>query len=289
MTVPIPMGMEFDSVGVRYKGNSSYRWGAAIQMEGSVLEYYIYAENAEAGIFSPARAEYEYHSLSTYGDVVINEFMASNDLTASDQDGEFNDWIELHNNTREEISLDGYYLSDKSEEPFKWVFPDTSIAAEGYLIVWADKDTLQAGLHSNFKLSASGESILLSDASGALLDQVTYYLQASDISTGRNPNGTGAFMEMLPTFSAENSSIIASQVVHAEIPEFKIYPNPATDQLNIQMEGDQDHQVSLFNLYGQLIHQWQSGSLLSIDISHLSSGVYILSVDNLATAKFIKR
>jgi len=264
-------------------------WGASIHMEGSMIEYYVYAENADAGIFSPERAEYEFHTLSSYGDVVINEFMASNDLTASDQDGEFNDWIELHNRTEHKISLNGYSLSDKLEEPYKWIFPDTSISAGGYLIVWADKDTLQTGLHSNFKLSASGESLVLSDASGVLVDQLSYYLQTSDISTGRIPNGTGIFVAMNPTFSAENNTIIAGQPVNAEIPELRIYPNPAIDQLNIQMEGDRDHQVSLFNLYGQLIHQWQSGSLLSIDISHLSSGVYILRVDNLSTTRFIKR
>lgn len=264
-------------------------WGVSVLMEATSIEYYIYAENAEAGAFSPARAEYEFHTLSTYGDVVINEFMASNDVTASDQDGEFDDWIELYNNTESEIALSGYYLSDKLEVPKKWVFPDTSIAAGGYLIIWADKDTLQTGLHSNFKLSASGESIMLSDASGALMDQLTYYLQSSDISMGRNPNGTGAFVEMNSTFEAENSSIIANIPVDVPIPEFRIYPNPATDMLNIHVEGDQEHRIGMYNLYGQLIRQWEAGSILSLDISNLSPGIYLISVDDLATAKFIKR
>jgi len=264
-------------------------WGATLQLEGTTIEYYIYAENADAGVFSPARAEYEFHTISTFGDVVINEFMASNNQTIADQDGEFDDWIELYNNTESEISLNGFYLSDKLEEPFKWIFPDTSIAAGGYLIIWADKDTLQEGLHCNYKLSASGESIVLSDASGALIDQVTFHLQTTDISRGRNPNGIGVFVSMDPTFSAENSSIIAGSQDQIQLPELLLYPNPASDHLTIVLDGVTDHQVSLYNVFGQLQRQWQMNASQTVDITSLSPGIYFIRVDGMSTGKFIKR
>ncbi len=264
-------------------------WGATLPLEGTSLEYYIYAENEEAGIFSPARAEYEFHTLTTYGDVVINEFMASNDLTASDEEGEFDDWVELYNNTESDISLQGYYLSDNLNVPDKWQFPDTTIKAGGYLIVWTDKDTLQAGLHANFKLSASGEELILSNRDGDLVDQVTFYLQTTDVSTGRDPNGTGIFMAMEATFAAENNSLIAHVEKQILKPELALYPNPANDLLTIEVGGEALHSASLYNIFGQLQRQWQMGGTETIDIRSLSPGIYFINVDGISTAKFIKR
>ena len=75
------------------------------------------------------------------GEVVINEFMASNNSTVSDQDDEFDDWLELHNTTNTAIDLTGYFLSDNPDNLDKYDIPDgTMIPANGYLIVWADED-----------------------------------------------------------------------------------------------------------------------------------------------------
>jgi len=279
----------FDDGAHNDEGSGDGKWGVTISLEGTSLEYYIYAENEDAGIFSPARAEYEFHTLTTYGDVVINEFMASNDLIASDQDGEFDDWIELYNNTEGDISLGGYYLSDKMDEPGKWQFPDTIIKAGGYLMVWADKDTLQSGLHANFKLSASGEDLILSNQDGDLVDQVSFYLQTTDISTGRNPNGTGIFMAMNPTFALENNSIIASVEKQIQKPGLLLYPNPANDLLTIEVGGKALYSASLYNIFGQLQRQWQMGGTETIDIRSLSPGIYFIRLDGISTSKFIKR
>jgi len=89
--------------------------------------------------------------------------MAVNEDAVPDQDGEFDDWIEFFNNGSENINLAGYYLSDDGAEPDKWMFPDTTIFAGDYLVGWADKDEDQEGLHADIKLSASGETIVLSD------------------------------------------------------------------------------------------------------------------------------
>ena len=264
-------------------------WGVTIAVKGTAIEYYIYAENAEAGIFSPVRAEYEIHTLSVSSDIVINELLASNNSTAADQDGEYDDWIELYNNTLSEMSVNGYYLSDKLGEPYKWLFPDTTIAAGGYLIIWADKDTLQQGLHANFKLSASGEDLILSSASKERMDQVSFSIQSTGISFGRYPNGRGIFEFMDPSFAAENIMIIASTQIMKQVPALSLYPNPASHHLTIEIEGNQDHRVSMYNLYGQLVDQWHFGATKTIDISNLSSGIYFINVDGLVSGKFIKR
>ncbi len=145
-------------------------------------------------------------SINASGTVVINEFMADNASTVADQDGEYDDWIELYNTGDYEISLNDYYLSDDSEDLTQWTFPDISIQAGEYLTIWADSDEEQEGLHAGFKLSASGESIFLVDSTLQIIDEVTFGDQASDISTGRYPDGTGSFTTMNPTFSAANDA-----------------------------------------------------------------------------------
>ena len=128
-------------------------YGALLSVGSTDVQYYIYAENNDAVKFSPERAEYEFYTIEVTGDLVINEFMADNDNVVPDPSGEYDDWIELYNNSTRTISLNGYFLSDESGDLTQWAFPDTSIGSNEYLIVWADDDEGQPGLHANFKLS----------------------------------------------------------------------------------------------------------------------------------------
>ena len=98
------------------------------------------------------------------GPLVITEFMADNSTGLADQDLEFHDWIEIHNPTASPVNLDGYSLTDDDALLTKWQFPSTSIPANGYLVVFAsDKDRAFSGqqLHTNFKLSDTGEYLAL--------------------------------------------------------------------------------------------------------------------------------
>lgn len=137
--------------------------------------------------------------------LVINELMPRNTSTVSDNAGEYDDWIELYNNTNEEIDLSGYFLSDNSSNVSMWAFPlGTKIAAKSYLIVWADDDTEQLGLHTNFKLSADGEELILASPEMVPIDKVKFSGQAAEFSYARKPNGTGDFKWGEPTFNSEN-------------------------------------------------------------------------------------
>jgi len=136
--------------------------------------------------------------------------MAVNDSSLADPQGEHDDWIELHNLTSDELDLSGMYLSDKEDNPRKWSFPDgTSIAANGFLIVWADEDGEdQPGLHANFKLSSSGETVLLvdrDDRENLLLDRVDFPPLGSDRSWGRIVDGSGEFGDLDPTPGQANA------------------------------------------------------------------------------------
>ena len=145
--------------------------------------------------------------------VVINELMADNDNTIADPQGDYDDWLELHNRTDSPVMLTGLYLSDKEDNPTKWAFPEnTEIPANGYLIVWLDEDhddeDATEGLHANFKLSKGGEIAMLvgPDAEGnQVLDSITFGEQETDVAFGRLPDGTGDFQVVQATPGAENS------------------------------------------------------------------------------------
>ncbi len=81
------------------------------------------------------------------GDVVINEFMASNGTTIADEDGDFEDWIELHNSGNQPVDLAGWGLSDNPANPFKWQIPEGSVIAPGghFLVFASGKDRIPGG------------------------------------------------------------------------------------------------------------------------------------------------
>ena len=131
--------------------------------------------------------------------LLINEFMASNDLTIADEAGEFEDWLEIYNYGTNSIDVGGMYLSDGDLTVGEfWQIPTTdpaatTIPAGGYLLFWCDKDDAQGILHADFKLSAAGESIGLFDSNENLIDAYTFGTQQTDISFGRQPNGGTAW------------------------------------------------------------------------------------------------
>jgi len=137
--------------------------------------------------------------------IVINELMPKNSLNGSDQDGELDDWIELYNISNQDLDISGYYLTDSKKELTKWKFPEgTILDKNGYLIVWADSDTTQTGLHTNYNLSALGENVVLLTPTLEVIDLVEYPATTVEQSYARMPNGTENFVWGTPTFNSEN-------------------------------------------------------------------------------------
>jgi hypothetical protein len=209
--------------------------------------------------------------------VVINEVMPKNNVTATDEEGKYEDWIELYNNSSAAVDLTGYFLTDDIADPNKWEFPDTSIAANGYLIIWCDEDTLDAGLHANFKLSSGGETVILSNAGGFAVNEATLPELEYSTTYGRYINGLGSFMRMIPTFSAENS-YTALEVAEQPTTSFSIYPNPSSEWVYVVTNESSPVDYQLYDLNGRLIFSGQVSTNTAIDISSLENGVYLIYV-----------
>lgn len=257
-------------------------YGADVTLNGIAMEYYIYAENANAGIFSPARAEHEYHSvnitivLPAVGDIVINELMADNGSTAYDSNGENDDWVELYNHTSSAKDLSGLYLSDDVTNLTKWQIPlGTAINANDVLIFWVDNDSGQSGLHTNFKLSSSGESVILSDGN-TIYDQVDFGQQTTDVSYARCPDG-GTFTFTNPTFDALNNCALGLNEEAAFT--LLVYPNPSHSNFTIQSDINGSYEV--FDLLGrQIVNGSLEGSAVSIDTQDWQTGNYLMRVQD---------
>ena len=129
--------------------------------------------------------------------VRINEWMADNQRFLADPaDGQYEDWFELYNAGVESADLGGYYLTDDLVDKTQFQIPNGYvIPAGGYLLVWADGEPGQNGagvgdLHVNFQLAKGGEAIGLYGPDGVLVDGVVFGLQGTDVSEGRDPDGS---------------------------------------------------------------------------------------------------
>ncbi|HEX9980366.1 MAG TPA: CotH kinase family protein [Flavobacterium sp.] len=278
-------------------GDGDNVYGASVTITNTYMQYYIYAENNVIGAFSPARAEYEFHTINaTYptldeGDLKINELMAQNTGVLTDPAGQFEDWIELYNNTENTISLDNLYMSDNPENLQKWQFPDgLTIAPHGYLIVWADEELEEEGVHADLKLSASGESVILSYPNGNIVDSVTFGAQAANTSYARIPNGTGPFMSQLHTFNANNETLATGDF--DETFRIAAYPNPFSNTLNLTAP-DNILTVEIYNLLGQkIMHAEFDTDAVTIPTGHLETGVYLVKASGTrgtTTLKIVKQ
>ncbi len=147
-------------------------------------------------------------ALPIFSAPVISEFMASNETTLADEDGEFSDWIEIFNPDAEPVDLGGYFLTDDALTLNRWVLPSTILPAGEWLVVFASgKDRDVGELHADFRLTAAGEYLALvaPDGVSVLSDfGANYPPQFEDQSYGVGSFGVGYFDA--PTPGAVNSA-----------------------------------------------------------------------------------
>ena len=177
--------------------------------------------------------------------LVINELLAHNATGLQDLAGDYDDWVEIYNLGHEPVDVGGMHLTDNLSNPTKWQIPtdipdQTTIAPNGFLLIWADGEEDEGPLHAGFKLSDEGEEVGLYDAAGMLVDSVTFGPQAVDRSYGRFPDGIGAWQSFSgPTPGQPNERD------HADVIISEIMYHPYSDAL--QAENRDEEYLELFN------------------------------------------
>ncbi len=175
-------------------------------------------------------------------DIVVTEFLASNDTNFVDPNGNQSDWIELHNKGTSVGNLAGYSLTDDPAQPTKFVLPSVNMQPGSYLIVFAGDDTTPGsggGYFTGFGLRASGEYVGFYDPSGNLLSEfgvngADYPTQYSNISYGVATSGNfddvSYFSTPTPGTANQNpiTGIISQRVYASEAAGFKNSPIQVT-------------------------------------------------------------
>lgn len=169
----------------------------------------------------------------------INEIQSGNTKIPDDVGSLTSDWVEIYNSGASAVNLEGYYLSDSASNPAKWTFPNVTIQPNGFLIVWASNINPPPGpMHANFAISSGGESILLSDPQGSLLDQFPPVAIATDASLGRKPDGgDDLFFFNAPTPGAANSTL-GTPIDSLPAPVFSVPGGMFTNNVTLSMSTD---------------------------------------------------
>ncbi len=233
----------------------------------------------------------------------INEFMPANTSTITDENGEYEDWVEIYNPNDYSVDLGGLYLTDNHypETATMTQIPITdaitTIPAHGYKMFWFDEDMDQGIFHVNTKLGTSGDAIyLVGPDMQTIIDSVSWNASTgfgSDLSMGRITDGGdswtlfGAGFEHNPTPGISNNPVGNSgENGSPAIMELSVYPNPVKSKLHINLKGTKSsYKVQIYNIKGQLVKTYNSLGEKSTDwdlrdrsSKSVGSGLYFLRV-----------
>lgn len=253
----------------------------------SYVRYYVEAianNSAKTATYMPKRAEQDVYIYqvgiqeAAERPIVINEIMASNDASIADEAGEFDDWIELYNVSDAPVDLGGYFITDNINNLRKFEFAEgTIINPDEYLIVWADEDGSQGDLHANFKLSSSGESVLLLNPDIEWMDRVDFTELESDKGYARVPNGTGDFVLQDHTFGANNAP--TTSLSEANRAPIELYPNPTNTNITIDLGINEIKLITIVDIQGKVIWEKNIYEQTQVDVSEWSAGVYYVKME----------
>ena len=217
--------------------------------------------------------------------ISINEFMASNDSSSNivDPAGGHADWIEIYNGNSHTVSLKDCYLSDDRDFKKHWRFQtDAVIPPNDYLIVWADRDVDEDGLHADFKLNKDTGEIYLIYERGFVIDSISYGQQITNVPYARIPNGAGDFIFHQSTLGENNENITSLENEINILPKIKIAPNPTAGALTIKIENKYaglNKTINIYNAFGQKVYATNSlNSFIKINLPQLINGIYFLEI-----------
>ncbi|MEM7036618.1 MAG: CotH kinase family protein [Bacteroidota bacterium] len=161
-----------------------------------------------------------------YGQVVINEYSASNLDDFPDNYLAYEDWIELYNAGASAVDLSGFHLSDRETAPKKYEIPaGTTIPAGGFLRFWTSGRNLvgpAGNYHTSFKLKqtkTNPEFVVFSDQFGSIIE--SHQMQRTQLShsRGRAQDGGATWaIFTTPTPNGTNNNT-ASFERYAAMPE----------------------------------------------------------------------
>lgn len=167
--------------------------------------------------------------------VVINEVLVAN-LTSYPHGGGYPQWMELYNPGSTPAPLGGLVVSNPTRALF-YRIPDSTpvLLPQRYRVIFLDALSLSNELHTGFTLNASGDQLALLTPAGAVLDSVSFGIQAPDFSIGRTPDGStaGSWTLMVPTPGAANAPASLGTTGKLHINEWMAKASSGDDWLEV--------------------------------------------------------
>ncbi len=213
----------------------------------------------------------------------INEFMADNDSVIMDENGDYDDWVEIFNGGDEPVWMGDKYLTDDLENPDKWLFPDMTLLPGNFLLVWADEEQEQGSLHTNFKLDKEGEEIGLFDSEATAyfpLDSIIYSEQEMNTSFGRLLDGGLPWTTLNTPTPGETNETGGFEDQEQHL--LKVFPNPV---VNGWLFLEQETDATILNLQGQTV--FEASRVDKINLDGLDKGLYLIRTGEGITTKII--
>ena len=219
--------------------------------------------------------------------LAITKIMYHPDSTIAYPDNDDREFIEITNNGSQSVDMTGVYFSSPG---LTYQFPAGSTISAGSSIFIAGS---YSGFFTTYKtppfgeytrnLSNKSEKLVLSDAFGNVIDNVTYH----DSQPWPDADGNGYYLKLIDPLSdnsiAQNwttsNELLISGVEISFENNIQVYPNPVADFLRIDTYND-IISVTLFDMEGKVIisesqidsHEYQ------IDLRGLGSGIYLTKI-----------
>lgn len=233
------------------------------------------------GSFFPCEPAYFYTTPFNTG-LYLNEVMAVNNTTINDEEGVYEDWVELYNGTNSVIHLSEYFISDDSSNWNKFPLPDYYLQPHAFALVWLDNDEESGMWHATFKLGASQNVLLthLSDGVPRTCHEMNGIPYQADISLELTTDGgsTSAFENNpTPGFSNLDSRVEENAGVF-----MSTYPNPAD---NFILFSRPVQEAYLIDMNGRIVAQTFNSSALNT--SSVTNGTYHLKLDTIIVKQII--
>ncbi|MEM1214392.1 MAG: CotH kinase family protein [Bacteroidota bacterium] len=235
-------------------------------------------------------------------DIVINEI----NYRAND-DFDTGDWIELHNPSDTDVTLDNWVVQDQNPDNNLTLPTGTTLPAGGFLVLCRDREAFTDLLPDvgpllseefPFGLSGNGDAVRLFDNNGELRDEVVY-LPTAPWPTAAN--GQGPTLELLsPSFdnslaeswnnvnpqgSPGRANVLVNTLTPQVALDWSVTPNPSTGRLflHFALAEAQIVQLDLRDWHGRLLrtllvpsHYAEGQHQFNSELPWLPSGTYVL-------------
>lgn len=194
-------------------------------------------------------------SINSFAQVVINEYSCANTSTYADNFSKYEDWIEIYNSGAGPVNIGGYYLSDRLNQPTKWMIPaGTSLNAGGRMIFFASGRNITSGIfHTNFRITQTkipSENIVLSDNTGTIIDYITVTRTKQNHSFARIPDGSATW-KVCSTPTPNTTNVAGNTFVrYSATPTFNLLPGFYSGTLQLQIATTEANSTIRFTLDG---------------------------------------